>query len=318
MMISIRLTAAAIALLLFAAAPVFAQEADKGPRAISVDPARFGSRQPDAAFGAFQRGLYITAFNLARPRAEAGDPAAQTLIAEIYSRGLGIARDAGKAVHWYAKAAEQGVAEAQFQYGLALIDGTIVAASNEEALRYLRLAADQGHALAQFNFAQLTLKLRPGAEGMKLAADYYEKAASGGLPDAEYAMAQVYAAGVGGRSRDLREARRWLEEAARKNFDTAQLDLATWLIEGRGGKRDLEAGFNWMRIAASGGNVAAQNRLAKLYRGGIGTEGDPITAAAWSIIARRAGLNDREMNLFLDGLTGEQQQKAIELANRLR
>ena len=40
--------------------------------------------------------------------------------------------------------------------------------------------------------------------------------------------------------------------------------------------------------------------------GGIGTEPDPIAAAAWYILARRAGLVDPEMDDFLDGLTDEQ------------
>lgn len=182
----------------------------------------------------------------------------------------------------------------------------------------LKLAADRGHRLAQFNFAQLTLQRKPGAEGMALAVGYYESAAKAGLADAQYAMARVYGAGVGGRSHDPKRARRWLEMAARQNFDTAQLDLATWLVEGRGGERNLEAGFAWMKIAAESGNVAAQNRLAKLYRGGLGVEADPVAAAAWYIIARRAGLSDPEMNVFLDGLTIEQQQRAIESANRLR
>jgi TPR repeat protein len=131
-------------------------------------------------------------------------------------------------------------------------------------------------------------------------------------------MAQVYANGVGGRPRDEAEARKWLEKAARQNFDTAQLDLATWLVEGRGGPRDYKAGFEWMSRAARGGNVAAQNRLAKLYMAGLGTDPDSILAAAWYFTARRAGLKDPEMEDFLDGLTDEEQKEALVRANRLR
>ena len=298
--------------------PAHAAGEGKQGRPENVDPDRFGGRLPDAAFGAYQRGLYITALNLAKPRAEAGDAAAQTLIAEILSRGLGVPRDEKRALKWYSRAAEQGIAEAQFHYALALLDGQHVAKDEHAALRLLKLAADQDNRLAQFNFAQLTIKRQPGAEGLKTAIDYYEKAAEAGLPDAQYAMAQAFDKGAGGRSHDPRLAREWLIKAAKQNFDTAQLDLATWLVEGRGGDRDLEAGFSWMKVAAEAGNVAAQNRLAKLYRGGLGVEADPVVAAAWYIIARRAGLSDPEMNVFLDGLTIEQQQQAIETANRLR
>ena len=51
----------------------------------------------DDAYGAFQRGYYLTALALALPRAERADPAAQTLIAEIYAKGLGVAENVAQA-----------------------------------------------------------------------------------------------------------------------------------------------------------------------------------------------------------------------------
>jgi TPR repeat protein len=288
------------------------------PSASRVHPDRFGSPPIDAAYGAFQRGLYMTALNLALPRAEAGDPAAQTLAAEILSRGLGVARDDAQAAKWYRLAAEQGVPEAQFQYALMLLDGSFVTRDVQGAYALMQAAAEAGNRLAQFNLAQLIIDREPGEAGMTKAASYYERAAKAGLADAQYAMAQILANGVGGRKVDEKEARRWLLSAARQNFDTAQLDLGTWLIEGRGGERDLEAGFGWMKRAAESGNVAAQNRLAKLYMAGLGVEPDPILAAAWYFVGRRAGLSDAEMDDFLGGLTDEQQKQALERANRLR
>ncbi len=288
------------------------------PSAENVDPDRFGAPPTDAAYGAFQRGLYMTALNLALPRAEAGDPAAQTLAAEILSRGLGVARDEAQAAKWYQRAAEQSVPEAQFQYALMLLDGRFVTKDVQGAHALMEAAAEAGNRLAQFNLAQLIIRREPGEAGMKKAASYYERAARAGLADAQYAMAQIHANGVGGREVDETEARRWLELAARQNYDTAQLDLGSWLVEGRGGARDLAAGFGWMKRAAEIGNVAAQNRLAKLYMGGIGVEPDQLLAAAWYFLARRAGLSDPEMEDFLRGLTDEELKQALERANRLR
>lgn len=283
-----------------------------------LDPSRFGAPATDAAYGAFQRGLYMTALNLALPRAEAGDAAAQTLAAEILSRGLGVARDEAQAAKWYSRAAEQGVPEAQFQYALLLLDGRFVKKDEKEAYALMQAAAEAGNRLAQFNFAQLLVDREPGEAGLTKAVSYYQRAADAGLADAQYAMAQAIANGVGGKKADDVEARRWLELAARQNFDTAQLDLATWLIEGRGGPRDYKAGFGWMSRAAQTGNVAAQNRLAKLYMNGLGTEPDSILAAAWYFLARRSGLSDPQMDDFLEGLTDEEQKQALERANRLR
>lgn len=288
------------------------------PSAESIDPNRFGMRPPDQAYGAFQRGLYKTALNLALPRAESGDAAAQTLVAEILSRGLGVPRDEKQAARWYSLAAEQGVPEAQFQYALMLLDGRFVPKDLQGAYALLQAAAEAGNRLAQFNFAQLVIDREPGENGLVRAVSYYQRAADAGLADAQYAMSQVFANGTAGKPKNEAEARRWLALAARQNYDTAQLDLGTWLIEGRGGERDLKAGFGWLHRAAMAGNVAAQNRVAKLYMQGVGTDPDSISAAAWYFLARRAGLRDPEMDDFLNGLTDAEQKQALERANRLR
>lgn len=284
----------------------------------NVDPERFGTKLPDAAFGAFQRGLYITAFNLAMPRAEGGDPAAQTLLAEILSRGLGRKRDEAEAAKWYALASEQGIPEAQFQYSLMLLDGRFARKDEKEAYALMQAAAEAGNQLAQFNFAQLIVKREPGERGLAKSVDYYSRAAEGGLPDAQYAMSQIYANGVGGKKESDVEARRWLLLAARQNFDTAQLDLGRWIMAGRGGPRNEAEGFGWLLRAAEGGNVAAQNNVAKLYMEGIGAAPDTITAASWYLLARRAGLIDPVMEDFFDGLTDAEIKTALEKANRLR
>lgn len=283
-----------------------------------VDPDRFGERPADVAYGAFQRGLYKTAYNLALERAKNGDPAAQTLVAELLSRGLGMKRDDKSAADWYRRAAEQGVPEAQFQYALMLLDGGHVDKDEKQAFALMQAAAEAGNRLAQFNLAQMIMDQERSDASVARAVDYYERAAKAGLADAQYAMAQVRANGIGGRKQDIVEARKWLTLAARQNYDTAELELGTWLVEGRGGLKDERSGFNWLMRAAQGGNVAAQNRLAKLYMNGLGTEPDSVLAAAWYILARRSGLTDPVMDDFMDGLTDEEQKTALERANRLR
>ncbi len=307
-------------LCLLAALPARATDGGRpgGMLAGSVDPGRFGGRPLDQAYGAFQRGLYVTAFNLALPRANNGDPAAQTLMAELLSRGLGMKRDEAQAAKWYEKAAEHGVPEAQFQYALILLDGRFVKKDENGAYALMEAAAEAGNRLAQFNFAQMVVQREPGDKGLTRAAIYYKRAAEAGLPDAQYAMAQLAENGSGGQKQDEAEARRWLNLAAQGAYDTAELDLGTWLVEGRGGPKDVKAGFHWLRRAASQGNVAAQSRLAKLYMSGIGTDPDNIAAAAWYFVARRAGLKDAVLEDLLAGLTEDEQKSALEKANRLR
>ena len=105
------------------------------PSADTINPDRFGAKPADPAYGAFQRGLYKTAYNLALVRAQNGDPAAQTLVAEILSRGLGVPLNQAEAAKWYALAAEQGIPESQFQYALMLLDGRYVKKDEKGPMR---------------------------------------------------------------------------------------------------------------------------------------------------------------------------------------
>lgn len=291
-----------------------------GPSAASVAsgspaPSRFGAPPDDPAYGAFQRGLFVTARNLALPKAEAGDAAAQTLLGEIYSRGLGVAVDHTEAEKWYALAAEQGEPEAMFRHALTLLAGDPKSA---EGRALMEASAENGNALARFNMAQLIMAERPGAAAREQAYPHFLAAAEAGVVDAQYAVARYHLEGQAPGASSPAEAERWLEAAARQGFDTAQLDLGFFHLEGLGGKRDLEKGFAWVLRAARAGNVAAQAEVAKLYWGGIGTEPDEIEAAAWTVLARRAGYADAVLEDFWLGLSADVHQKGIERANRLR
>lgn len=272
----------------------------------------------DDAYGAYQRGLYLTALDKALPRAQLGDPAAQTLIAEMTTRGLGVKRDPKAAAFWYGQAAAGGDPTAMFQYALLLIEGIHVEKDKAKADEYMRKAADAGNASAQFNWAQTLVTDNPGRKGLQLALPYYEKSAEQGIADAQYAVAQLYNT-LPGVSDDKRpKARDFMLRAARAGFDTAQLDMGIWYVNGIAGERDYDKGFQWLSVAANRGNVVAQNRLAHLYINALGTRPDPVEAAKWYVVSRRAGLKDTALEDYYLGLTEEQQKKAIDAANRFR
>src|SRR5215510_697380 len=72
-----------------------AQPTKNAPPPVStpVPNAAPNSDQPnvDVAYGLFQRGFYLTAFNEAAKRAQQNDPAAMTLLGELSAQGLGVA-----------------------------------------------------------------------------------------------------------------------------------------------------------------------------------------------------------------------------------
>jgi TPR repeat protein len=272
----------------------------------------------DEAYGAFQRGYYLTAMELAVPRAQLGDSAAQTLLAEILDRGLGVRRNREQATFWYGQAADGGDPAAMFKYALLLMEGARVPEDRKKADELMKKAADLGNPSAQFNYGQVLVATSPGEKGLRDALPYYEKSAEQGTADAQYAISQIYVTLKDVPEEKRKRAREWLLRAARAGFDTAQLDLAIWLVNGTAGERDYEAGFGWMKRAAEGGNVVAQSKLSHLYINAIGTGPDPVEAAKWFILARRAGLDDPALEDFYLGLTDVEQKAAVTAANHFR
>ncbi|MFZ0989170.1 MAG: SEL1-like repeat protein, partial [Xanthobacteraceae bacterium] len=115
------MAAIACALLAFALALAFNQSASAqsgAPRPPAAKPNRVAAPgektapaapagpPPDMAFGAFQRGYFITAFSLATDRvANGADPKAMTLLGQLYADGLGVPQDDRRAAEWYGLAA---------------------------------------------------------------------------------------------------------------------------------------------------------------------------------------------------------------------
>ena len=96
------------------------------------------------AQSALDRKDYASALRTVRPLAQAGDPAAQTLLGGMYVFGYGVSKSYAEAVNWYRKSAAQGFAEAQYQLGTALLLGQGTPRNDTEALNWLRKAAERG------------------------------------------------------------------------------------------------------------------------------------------------------------------------------
>ena len=91
---------------------------------------------------AYDRADYRSALNVWLPTAEQGDPEAQTMVGEIYERGLGAEPNYEAAIEWYRRAAEQGYSRAQFNLGTLYEQGLGVPADRLEALNWYRRAWD--------------------------------------------------------------------------------------------------------------------------------------------------------------------------------
>ncbi len=263
----------------------------------------------DEAYGAYQRGLFEAAYEAAMARAGRGDPRAETLIAELIERKLIAEGRAGEPGAWYRMAAESKAPFAVNRYGMYLL-GSDDEEERSKGRDLVRQAAEAGDPLAAFNHATILVQENQGTEGLKLALPWFEQAAEADVPDAQYALSQIYRAleGLPAEKRDL--WRYWLRRAANGEHDTAQLELALDLINGTDMPRNIAEGAEWMHRAALNGNPAAASRLAYLYLNGIGTAVDEQSAAVFYLSARKVGLRDDEMEKLLASLPPESLERA--------
>ena len=63
----------------------------------------------------------------------------------MYVEGQGVRQDDAQAVQWYRKAAEQGIAKAQFNLGFMYNNGQGVRQDYMQAVHWYRKAAEQGN-----------------------------------------------------------------------------------------------------------------------------------------------------------------------------
>jgi len=79
-----------------------------------------------------------------------------------------VAQSDEEAFQWYSKAADQGLAQAQYNLAEKFEHGRGVAQSDEEAVQWYRKAAEQGHLQTQVRLSRLvsagrgTARVEPG------------------------------------------------------------------------------------------------------------------------------------------------------------
>ena len=88
----------------------------------------------------YDRAKLETALAIWQGAADAGDAEAQTVVGEIYEKGLGPTPDYARAADWYRKAADQGHARAQFNLGTLYEQGLGVEKDPLQALNLYRAA----------------------------------------------------------------------------------------------------------------------------------------------------------------------------------
>src|SRR6266481_3770679 len=127
-----------------------------------------------------------------RAGADKGDAKAQYELARAFFSGtLGVAKDEAEAVKWFRKAAEQNVADAQYNLGVCYANGQGVTEDAAEAVKWFRKAAEQNLADAQYNLGVCYDSGEGVAKDEVEAYKWWLLAAGQGNDDAKYNMTIV-------------------------------------------------------------------------------------------------------------------------------
>jgi hypothetical protein len=268
----------------------------------------------DVAFGAFQRGYYLTALELALPRAREGNAPAQTLIAQIYANGLGVPENMATAASWYELASKGGDPLATFELAMLYQQGTGVEKDRKRAAELFRTAADAGNIMAKYNLGLLHVEGIYAEPSLTKAAALIGEAANAGVPEARYDYAGMLMEGAGVAPNPTAAAEQF-RLAAEEGLVAAQIEYATMLYLGHGVGADRTSAARWYQRAAEAGNAVAQNRYAKLLAAGEGVaRPDPETAAMYRALSRRQGMKDEQLDKLLAGVPADIIAKAEERA----
>jgi TPR repeat protein len=270
--------------------------------AATAAPATAGGNAPDLAFGAFQRGHYITALGLATQRAvDRKDPKSMTLVGELYANGLGVPQNDKKAAEWYQLAAGRGDPSAMFALAMFDLQGRAGPRDRQKSAKLLADAAKLGHPIAAYDLALLYIEGQLFPQDFAHAAELLRVAANAGNPQAQYALGTLYKEGRGV-PKDTREAVRLFSLAALADEADAEVEYGIALFNGDGVDRNQQLAMAYFRKAALSGNPIAQDRLATILANGLGVKADPVEAAKWRLISKAAGETDLALDEFVNKL----------------
>jgi hypothetical protein len=249
-----------------AAAVAWLEKVDNKPYA-PADRMRFDPAQPDAM----------------TPRIEAA-----FMLARMYDRGIGVARDPARARTWYDKAAGYGFVPALDILGERALAGTDGTRDPVRGLSQLKEAANAGYPAAQFHLARAYYAGDAVPRDVTMARTYFDAAARAGIPAALFAAGRMRDLGEGVKA-DPAQAIVYYKDAALKGDRDARFALGTYFYSGEVVGKNLATARQWFGAAARQGQPDALFNLGVMTAAGEGGTKDPAMAYVLFTLAQRAG-----------------------------
>jgi len=210
-----------------------------------------------------------------------------------------VGKDEKKAVEWFQKAAEKGVAEAMFSLAWMYENGRGVAKDEKDAAKWYEKAAALGHGRASQELARLAPTVTPAPSpaapdfillllqcvggalvlfvpayliltacfraGWPLSGTFCLARLGGASRQEE--LGDCYAEGKGGANQNPARAARWYRKAADNGRPKAAFALGLTYEHGRGVDKDASEALAWYKKAALLGHDGAKEKVEELESG---------------------------------------------------
>ena len=225
---------------------------------------------------------------LERAARRIGLPAARYRLAQAFSRA-GLA-DAQRSAEWLRKAADDGDATAQWQYGASLCFAPGAMASRCD-LAWFERASKQGATTATRMLGRAYLTGTGAPRDAARARGHYEAALAAGDENAAATLGEIHANGDAV-ARDRGRAVALFRRGAKYGDPRAQASLAAALRDGDGVAADVAESLRWFVASAQQGERRGFVGWARAIEEGRGTEKDEPRARA--IYAWAADAGDRD------------------------
>ncbi|HUL10074.1 MAG TPA: tetratricopeptide repeat protein [Candidatus Acidoferrum sp.] len=241
----------------------------------------------DAGIAAFERRDCSTADRELRPVAEKGNALAQRLMGMLAFR-CGIVIPSG-----YRPPEERAIAEGRADAAarLSFEYDWIIATPRDPygAVQWFAKAAANDDAVAQFVLASFLDRGLVVAQDHAAAVTWLRRAAACDDVGADYFLAIHYRDGIGV-ALDKGIAFQWFRTAAERGDVNASAELGRIYLQGDGISPDYAEALKWLTAPAELEHGPAQYYLGTMYRDGLGATQDLVQAYKWLFLAKRAGL----------------------------
>lgn len=236
--------------------------------------------------------------------------------AEKLFNGIDCTKDEKRAFELYQSAAKEGSAKAKYKIGFCYANGLGGVEQNEKtAFEWVRLAAKEKDIEALHALGYCYEKGLGTQPDSKVALRCYKEAASRGHAPAQYNLAVCLEKGLLGLTKNLGEAFRYYEDAAKQNLPIAQAAVARFLFKGTDLNKAKAA--QYLLAAETGMSLEPSENflLGECYKEGFGVTKDRSKAFDYYKLAADKGNAEAKFALggfYEESYTAEAKKIALE------